>query len=65
MPSDSYADLLKALSQIDGFDPNISEASEMMALKKLMESGCIVKKHTGKIGKAYVEMKQAIASSIN
>ena len=34
MPSDSYADLLKALSQIDGFDPKISEASEMMALKK-------------------------------
>ena len=65
MPSDSYADLLKALSQIDSFDPKIGEALEMMALKKLMESGWIEKKHTGKIGKAYVEMKQAIASSIN
>ena len=65
MPSDSYADLLKALSQIDSFHPKIEEASEMMALKKLMESGWIEKKHTGKIGKAYVEMKQAISSSIN
>ncbi|HEY9772126.1 MAG TPA: hypothetical protein V6C71_27080 [Coleofasciculaceae cyanobacterium] len=65
LPTDSYQELLKALSQIDSIDLNLSQMSQMEALKILMESGWIEKEHSAKIGKAYLEMKKEIISSIN
>lgn len=65
LPTDNYKELLKAISEIDAIDLNLGQMSQMEALKVLMESGWIEKEHTAKIGKAYVQMKKEIISSIN
>ena len=65
LPSDSYNQLLKAVSEIDSVDLNLSQMSQMEALKVLMKSGWLEKEHTAQIGAAYMKMKKEIISSIN